>query len=842
MIYHNVSSSSIHNTTLPSTSTTTLFTTLPTSTPSASCLPAPRTCIPVSVPAIPAPPASRNPAATPSPTTLSLEARARFIRYILADAALDDPDDEWTQAFEEALDGLSDAVVRGNAANTDALTRPAPPTPQGHLEPKHLVLCLAPLGSALPVPAEDSGFTLIPANVGCAFTPSVYALETADSVLYGLREWDAAKGNDVKLIGGTFTLHNLSSSSPSPLAQTHTALAHALRLATYTHLSLLLERYFLRDWGISLRFAPRPKPRLISLSTTGAGGGAPPPPMPTPQSELTPTGGRGRHTKNKSFLPRILSFFSKKNQSLGQQGQQQTGSGGSLDLSAVMSRLSSDGGEASGRRSFSRFPTVTPATAGATGMGENGKGLGVDGTGTTFPALLALLTRAAPLMSASPTVRFEPPAVVVRGLASKESEFLAHHEEVGMRVRGRDVNGSGNARKRRLRGDERVGLGSVLGWDADAGEAREARARGMVGARGFARMQELSVLVPRHVPCTARVKGSATALSASASSAVARAVVGKQHPHPGGGEGEHRSLAPCGRPHPTTFQYYSHNAGAGEGSDRSLGATLERMAGDAGGPCRRCAEGCAWREGEHVGRIVHGGVRVGVYVREVVGEDASASEREGRRGRGREAREGHEKGTSAASGVSKAGSGSTVKKKKDDAKEGEKIRMWASCAVCGAKMPRVEMSDGTYLFSYAKVLGVLIYSRLTPVLSAHTAPPASSTSSPPSSQARLNTLAPAATSSGSASSPAPPLLAAASNADKNKSGPDSEKETAKENDGDERRFNVVRHFEVSVSVPSTPSVSTSAVPLPSTASASTPADGPAPDEGGAGNGKEKGKR
>ncbi|KAJ7363057.1 hypothetical protein DFH08DRAFT_329649 [Mycena albidolilacea] len=122
------------------------------------------------------------------------------------------------------------------------------------------------------------------------------------------------------------------------------------------------------------------------------------------------------------------------------------------------------------------------------------------------------------------------------------------------------------------------------------------------------------------------------------------------------------------------------------------------------------------------------------------------------------------------------------------------------------------------------------------VVCAHTAPPASSTSSPPSSQAPTSNsgsgLTPshvpssppptpssaAATSSGSASSPAPPLLAAASNADNNKSGPDSEKETAKENDGDERRFNVVRHFEVSVSVPCTPSVSTSAVPLPSTAS------------------------
>jgi hypothetical protein len=204
---------------------------------------------------------------------------------------------------------------------------------------------------------------------------------------------------------------------------------------------------------------------------------------------------------------------------------------------------------------------------------------------------------------------------------------------------------------------------------------------------------------------TVGVKGSAAALSASAStsSAVALAVVGKQHPHPGVGEGEHRTLAPCGRPHPTTFQYYAHNSNAGEGNDRSLGEALERMAGDAGGPCRRCAEGCAWREGEHVGRIVHGGVRVGVYVREVEvvgsGEDASASEREA--SEGGEEKEGwsgdgdgekHEKG---ASGLSKAGGGSTVKRKKGAGGDEEKIRMWASCAVCGAETPRVEMSDGT---------------------------------------------------------------------------------------------------------------------------------------------------
>jgi hypothetical protein len=90
---------------------------------------------------------------------------------------------------------------------------------------------------------------------------------------------------------------------------------------------------------------------------------------------------------------------------------------------------------------------------------------------------------------------------------------------------------------------------------------------------------------------------------------------------------------------------------------------------------------------------------VEVVREEEAGGDAAGHEEEGggASGGGEEKEGGggdggkHEKG---ASGVSKAGSGSTVKKK-DDAKEGEKIRMSASCAVCGAETPRVEMSDGT---------------------------------------------------------------------------------------------------------------------------------------------------
>lgn len=67
-----------------------------------------------------------------------------------------------------------------------------PPNPKP--TEKHLLLCVAPLGSHITIPAEDSGFDIIPANIGCQFTPGVFSLPQPDSdeqdtVLYGLQEW-----------------------------------------------------------------------------------------------------------------------------------------------------------------------------------------------------------------------------------------------------------------------------------------------------------------------------------------------------------------------------------------------------------------------------------------------------------------------------------------------------------------------------------------------------------------------------------------------------------------------------------------------------------------------------
>lgn len=62
--------------------------------------------------------------------------------------------------------------------------------------PSYLVLCVAPHGSRTPLPAEDSGFDIVPANIGCSFFTGTYSLHVTDSdeltttVLYGLREWE----------------------------------------------------------------------------------------------------------------------------------------------------------------------------------------------------------------------------------------------------------------------------------------------------------------------------------------------------------------------------------------------------------------------------------------------------------------------------------------------------------------------------------------------------------------------------------------------------------------------------------------------------------------------------
>ncbi|KAJ6535129.1 hypothetical protein B0H19DRAFT_1271776 [Mycena capillaripes] len=695
-------------------------------------------------------------ATAPNLTTLSVEARAhrgRFIRHILSEAELDDGEGSWAAALEDALDTLSDAVARGRwltgvkkgrreraplverkpMARTDTMSssassalqsvvsdasaeslvafpqspaveslrtiralaaQPAPPNPKP--EPRHLLLCLAPLGSRIAVPSEDSGFDLVPANVGCVFKPTVFSLPEEDSdepssILYGLAEWDAATP-DVKLVGGTFAFKGVN----SPLQ--HHALCKALRIFIYMHLSLLLEQHFLCNSRVRLEF-PLPKLRHSAVSYQ-------PSLSPSSNSQVEPTPPRLR--QNKTFLPGILSFFSKKNTALQMHrthtvSSTSTRSGASLDLSSTSSslsssrdstapaspapRLSADDGSRIRRFSF-LGPSTTPSFLKPSSPGP----APAPAPDTpAFTALLARLRAAAPLLSSS--------------------AGAAHPA-------------------RRLLGDEKAGLASILGWDA--AKAAGERARAMGGARGFARMQEMSVLVSRHVPCARTPPGS---------------VSGEGSTSTLGGEGEQqqRALAACCAPRWRTYRYYSRGEGEGdgdgEGGDRSLGEMVRSLSGAARAPCGRA--GCAFVQGEHVLRIVHGGVRVEVAVeaderRGSEGERGEMKETVGEKGKEKD-KEKKEKEKEKAGGAS-AKDKDKDKEKAGDAKENDqdtptdaantddaRIEMWVSCAVCGKRTDRMEMNDGTYLFSFAKFLEVLVYSpaicTLSPALCAHTSPP-----------------------------------------------------------------------------------------------------------------------
>ncbi|KAJ6632234.1 hypothetical protein B0H10DRAFT_2206622 [Mycena sp. CBHHK59/15] len=658
-------------------------------------------------------------ATVPKLTTLSVEARGhrgRIIRHILSETQLDKDSELWASALEDALDELGDSVARGrwlagvkrgrrarvgpharkpmsrtatmssydgsvsevsdptsdhasfpSSPGDEALRQirelAAKPTiPSSKPYPKHLLLCVAPLGSRIALPSEDSGFDIIPSNIGCTFKAAVFSLPADDSdepssILYGLAEWDGV--GEVKLVGGTFAFkgHN------SPLQ--HHALCKALRISIYVHLSLLLEQHFLSNSGVRLQFpAPRLRHSAVTYQT--------PLISPSPsQSESSP-----RSRQKTAFLPGILSFFSKKGTSIHRSNTISSANsgarGGSLDLSVQRNslapaspRLSEDAGSRIRRFSFIADPRPSFLKLSA----PNPDPAPPD---AAFSAVLARLSAASAFLSSSAGVRFAPPPLIV-ALAAKE----------------RAVPG------RRLTGDEKAGLTSILGWDLRERE----RGRAMCGAGGFARMQELSVLRSRHVP------GAPLEVSAAVE--------------------PERVFVPCDRPHWTTYRYYARDGDCGE--DRGLGEVVKDMSAGALEPCPR--PGCAFKQGEHEMRLVHGGIRI------VVGVEADVKEKEEKE----DEKEGEESEKD----------GDTTKNEDAD-RTG--IDMWVSCAVCGKQTDRVEMNDGTYLFSYAKFLELLVYSpaicNLTPVLCEHTTPsletqiPSSSSSSfsdaPPLPASRLN--------------------------------------------------------------------------------------------------------
>jgi len=663
----------------------------------------------------------------PDLTTLSVEARnhrARLIGHFLNDLhepGIQSRREGWLYALEEALDGLGHHISRGewlNAIKREKSTklrlqevaqkqsdddsqpperelgaeskplpeRPEPPLkvlrnlasrpalPVGEPRVGHLVLCLTPYGSHSALPTEDSGFDIVPANIGCDFASAIFSLQESSqdevsSVLYGVEglqgernslyvckdsEHCAEKAQDshLRLVGGTFTLRGVN----SPIQ--HHLLFKALKLAIYIHLSLILEQHLLSDLGITLKF-PRPKfppPSPSSPART-------PPESPNDTKEV-------RTKPRNSIIPSsFTNFFLKRNLSYrGSQTISPAGRGGSLDLTVAppldqpgdSPRKSPDVSEGafSGLR-LRRFSFITdkrhsflrPHQASPTKHGP-------EMPSQPFINALKRIEESKDLLSTSAGVTLALPRVIV-AMAEKEKMKLsqAHFE--------------GQKQLWKLKGDEKVALTSLLGWNG-----KESEGRGMSGILGFIHQQQISVLLSHHTPPSAPTISSTSSVPPSVTATASAPTADPQ-----GSSAFSTStttttlsttssnlpsvgLSSCGKPHWKTYRYFSTSPD----EDGYLGDRIMELAKRRNDQCYR--EGCSFRRGEHETRIIHDGVRIVVRIME-------------------------------------------EQKEPDDDKEAnpndaEEIQLWESCAVCSAKTSRRTLGKGTsYVIFMSKFISFL---------------------------------------------------------------------------------------------------------------------------------------
>ncbi|KAJ8695190.1 hypothetical protein PTI98_007805 [Pleurotus ostreatus] len=649
------------------------------------------------------------PTARPLPTVLTIEARRhrlRFIRQVLREDASDsiseNAKETWAQCIEEALDELSASMTRGGwlggikqgrellahkrVAQQKALAQDAQEalkhpkksasqktgspdipssgspskltlnqvkdlvaqshTPAPKSVAKHLLLCVAPLGSRLAI-SRTAGVVL-PASASCKFSNGVFTLpdEGQSTILLGLDGWDSIISPDegpTRLVGGTFSFVGVASSTQ------HALLSKALRVATYVHLSLVLEQHFLSSSHVQLHF---PKPRVAATHRSFQS-------HQTAHQEDT----RARQQRN-SFLPTpggILSYLSKKAGLYRSNSSTSVSSRGtSFDLSRPPtvedSPIASVDTSSTPSRRFSFVHDVRPSFLKPTSPKP--------GPELPFATLVHNIEQCKELYSTSTGVVVKPPTLIV-GLAEKEKQYP----------------------ERKLKGDERTGLSSILGWDG-----KESRGKGMSGTSGFVRHQGISALYSLYVPSS-----ESTTPSSSESTSPSRASLVIPDARP--------SLIACGQPRWVSYRYYSRD----QSLDKCLGEVITEWVSCSGLHCSESSQ-CKLKRGEHEMRFIHGGVCIAVKVQQA---EEEAPWRE------------------------------------DD------IEMWQSCDVCGAQTKQTIMSDGTYLFSFAKFIELLVYSpeihRLHPTLCDHTSPSPSpsspsspsspkSTTSPPSNRPSLSIL------------------------------------------------------------------------------------------------------
>ena len=356
----------------------------------------------------------------------------------------------------------------------------------------------------------------------------------------------------LQIVGGTFILKGTLSLSQ------YVALCRVLRVAVFAYLSLILEQDLFSNSRVELHY---PKPTMPHL-----------PSFPTSPEQASSTGIHRDRTKRDSSG--LWSYLSKKTEEMLQRATNITpgvGRRGSLDGQRFPRHISlphaPDGGFLTRRLSLL-----------SAGSSQASRDSGAEPNKPTLAVAVRRMDSWKDLMSASPGVVFPTPRFL-RQIAEQETKDPT----------------------RRLVGDERAALTSLLGW-----HGRESVGRGMVGIDGFVRHQGLTVLYSEHVP------GMSAILSPP--------------PTPSKGDDDTEMHFPprvaCGahRRKWLHFRYYQR----GRHWDESLGEAVVRWCSTATDPCIH--PDCHFSRAEHDMRWIHAGVRLIATVSLPAPSEASTSD------------------------------------------------------------------------------------------------------------------------------------------------------------------------------------------------------------------------
>lgn len=538
-------------------------------------------------------------------------------------------------------------------------SRPVPPAEE--ICPGHLLLCLAPHGTRLPLPTEDDGFDIVPANIGCTFSSGNFMLHDSSpadgTILFGLDgleselrpltlrqmrslisfDLDNVLDTPLRLVGGTFTLKGVNS------PQQHYLLAKVLKLAIYTHLSLILEQHLLSDSGIHLRFS---QPKVLSSPSTHANTS-----MDNPKDKEA-------HLKARnSILPSSFTSFLSRHNIRYRSAETIDPPGNTASLDLAFPHSSAEGGSprrsAEGpheghfggrlrRLSFIGEKRYSFLRGHHRELPHDRKDL----VPRPFTNTLLRIEKSRGLLSTSAGVTFASPKIIVDLSEKERARFSQAETQV-------------HSRGQRLNVDERMALATLLGWGG-----KDAEGRGMSDVLGFLRQQEISVLCSVQLSLPNSKTGSQRASSLSASSTLdGQSTVAQSSTFTTASattESSSNSRASgfvlCGKPCWVTYRYYSSNPK----EDHLLGDWILDTARNKDKPCM-WKSGCGVLQSDHDRILIHDSIKIAVRV------------------------------TNLSQDWKDDSNGDTTAKDSEE----DDIEVWGSCAICGAKTSKQLMSNGT---------------------------------------------------------------------------------------------------------------------------------------------------